>query len=53
MIGKPRDTQGLPSGNDGPRFSALIGAIRYFKNHEKKITKSSNLKKILNLFWGK
>ena len=53
MIGKPRDTQGLPSVNDGPRFSALIGAIRYFKNHEKKMTKSSNLKKILNLFWGK
>ena len=53
MIGKPRDTQGLPSVNDGPRFSALIGAIRYFKNHEKKITKSSKLKKIMNLFWGK
>ena len=53
MIGKPRDTQGLPSVNDGPRFSALIGAIRHFKNHEKKITKSSKLKKIMNLFWGK
>ena len=36
MIGKPRDTQGLPSVNDGPRFSALIGAIDILKIMRKK-----------------
>lgn len=53
MIGKPIDTQGLPSVNDGPRFSALIGAVRYFKNNQKKISNPSKFNKFINLFWGK
>ena len=53
MIGKPINTQGLPSSNDGPMYSTLIGAVRYYKSHNKKIVQESRFKKIVNLFWGK
>ena len=53
MIGKPINTQGLPSSNDGPMYSTLIGAVRYYKSHNKKIVQESKFKKIVNLFWGK